>query len=122
MPPRPFWFPSFFRPLLLAAGLLAFQPSYADPVPVPPSKAAYVGEWLGEKMRLKIHQDGHVEYKRDRPNKHLDLNVDLQGFDGDNFDVGTSFVRSTFVVSKPPHRENGKWKMTVDGVELTRVD
>jgi hypothetical protein len=26
------------------------------------------------------------------------------------------------VVSKPPHRVGDKWKMTVDGVELTRVD
>lgn len=25
-----------------------------------------------------------------------------------------------FVVSKPPQPEGGKWKMTVDGVELTR--
>jgi hypothetical protein len=25
-------------------------------------------------------------------------------------------------ISKPPHREGGKWKMTVDGVELTRVE
>jgi hypothetical protein len=118
MLPRPMW----FRSLLLAAGLLAFQPSYADPVPVPSSKSAYVGEWLGEKMRLKIQQDGHVEYKRDRPNKHISLNADLQGFDGDDFDIGVGFVRSTFVVTKPPHRENGKWKMTVDGVELTRTE
>ncbi len=107
---------------LLAACLFAAAPSFADPVPVPPAKANYVGEWVGEKMRLKIRQDGHVEYKRDRPGKNLDLSVDLQGFDGDNFDVGTSFLSSTFVVGKPPHREQGKWKMTVDGVELTRVD
>jgi hypothetical protein len=110
------------RAILLAACLCAAQPSFADPVPVPADKAAYVGEWIGEKMRLKIQQDGHVEYKRDRPGKNLDLSVDLQGFDGDNFDVGVSLVRSTFVVSKPPHREGGKWKMTVDGVELTKVD
>lgn len=112
----------FLRSVLFAACLLAAQPSFADPVPVPAAKAAYVGEWLGEKMRLKIHQNGQVEYKRDRPGKNLDLQVDLQGFDGDNFDVGTSFLRSTFVVGKPPHREKGKWKMTVDGVELTRVE
>jgi hypothetical protein len=31
-------------------------------------------------------------------------------------------VRSTFVVSKPPHRAGGKWKMTVDGVELTKSE
>jgi hypothetical protein len=28
---------------------------------------------------------------------------------------------TTFVVSKPPQLEGGKWTMTVDGVELTRV-
>ena len=110
------------RAILLAACLCAAQPSFADPVPVPADKSAYVGEWLGEKMRLKIQQNGQVEYKRDRPGKNVDLHVDLQGFNGDNFDVGVSLVRSTFVVSKPPHREGGKWKMTVDGVELTKVN
>jgi hypothetical protein len=110
------------RSILFAACLCAAQPSFADPVPVPADKAAYVGEWLGEKMRLKIQQDGHVEYKRNQPGKNLSLNVDLQGFNGDNFDVGFSLVRSTFVVSKPPHREGGKWKMTVDGVDLTKSE
>jgi hypothetical protein len=110
------------RSILFAACLLAAQPSFADPVPVPADKAAYVGEWLGKDMRLKIQQDGHVEYKRNKPGKNLDLNIDLQGFSGDSFDVGFSLVRSTFVVSKPPHREDGKMKMTVDGVELTRTE
>ena len=115
-------FRPLFRSMLLAAGLLAAQASHADPVPVPADKAVYVGEWLGEKMRLNIHQDGHVDYKRDQPGKNINLNVDLQGFQGDNFDVGAAFLRSTFVVSKPPHREGGKMKMTVDGVELTRTE
>nr|WP_314542043.1 hypothetical protein [uncultured Massilia sp.] len=110
------------RAALCAAALLAAAPSFADPVPVPADKTSYVGEWLGEKMRLKIQPDGHVEYKRDRPGKNLDLSVDLQGFHGDDFDVGTSFFKSTFVVSKPPHRAQGKWKMTVDGVELTKTE
>lgn len=110
------------RLALTAAALLAAQPSFADPVPVPAAKAAYVGDWVGENMRLNIHQDGQVEYKREKPGSKLDLHVDLQSFNGDNFDVGTSFLHSTFVVSKPPHREQGKWKMTVDGVELTKVD
>lgn len=96
--------------------------AHAEPVPVPAGKMAYVGDWQGKDMRLQIARDGAVKYKRDRPGRKLDLSVDLQGFEGDNFDVGTSMVRSTFVVSKPPHREGGKWKMTVDGVELTRVD
>jgi hypothetical protein len=87
--------------VLFAAGLLAAQPSFANPVPVPADKAACVGEWLG---------------------KNLSLSIELQGFNGDNFDAGYSLVRSTFVVSKPPHREDGKMKMTVDGVELTRTE
>jgi hypothetical protein len=110
------------RALLFAGCLLASQPSFADPVPVPANKAAYVGEWLGEKMRLKIHQDGKVEYKRDQPGKNVSLSIELQCFDGDNFDAGWSVFHSTFVVSKPPHRVQGKWKMMVDGVELTKVE
>jgi len=110
------------RATMFAACLLAAAPSFADPVPVPADKAAYVGDWRGKDMRIHLKQDGHVEYARKQPGKDLNLNVDLQGFKGDNFDVGFSLVRSTFVVSKPPHREGGKWKMTVDGVELTKVD
>jgi hypothetical protein len=65
------------RSILFALCLCAAQPSFADPVPVPADKTSYVGEWLGENMRLKIQQDGHVAYKRDRPGKNVDLNVDL---------------------------------------------
>jgi hypothetical protein len=43
------------RSFLLAACLPASRPSFADPVPVPPAKADYVGEWVGEKMHLTIH-------------------------------------------------------------------
>jgi hypothetical protein len=109
------------RTAILAACFLPFA-AHAAPVPVPPEKMAYVGDWQGKDMRLKLAKDGKVEYKRDQPNKKLNLNVDLQGFNGDNFDVGVMLVRSTFVVTKPPHREGDKWKMTVDGVELTRVN
>lgn len=107
------------RAAILAALLLPLA-AFADPVPA--DKQAYVGDWQGKDMRLQLNKEGKVKYKRDRPGKKLDLSLDLQGFDGDNFDVGFALVRSTFVVSKPPHREGDKWKMTVDGVELTRVD
>ena len=109
------------RTAFLAACLLPL-PALAAPVPVPAEKMAYVGDWQGKDMRLQLAKDGKVKYKRDQPGKNLDLSVDLQGFNGDNFDVGVMLVRSTFVVSKPPHRVGDKWKMTVDGVELTKVD
>jgi hypothetical protein len=112
-----------FMPTLRTAFLAALLlPLAAQAGPVPADKLAYVGDWQGKDMRLQLAKDGKVKYKRDRPNKKMDLSVDLQGFNGDNFDVGAFLVRSTFVVSKPPHREGDKWKMTVDGVELTRVD
>ncbi|RZA33759.1 MAG: hypothetical protein EOP92_19205 [Lysobacteraceae bacterium] len=104
--------------LALAVGLFASSVAWADPVPA--DKQAYVGNWQGKDMRLSLSKEGKVKYKRDQPGKRLDLSLDLLGFNGNNFDVGVSFARSTFVVSKPPHREAGKWKMTVDGVELTR--
>jgi len=107
------------RAAVLAACLLPLA-AFADPVPA--DRQAYVGDWQGKDMRIQMAKDGKIKYKRDRPGKKLDLSLELQGFDGDNFDVGFALVRSTFVVSKPPHREGDKWKMTVDGVELTRVD
>ena len=106
--------------LVLAAGLLSNSAAWADPVPA--DKMDYVGDWQGKDMRLSLSKDGKIKYKREQEKKKVDLSIDLLGFNGNNFDAGWSFMRSTFVVSKPPHREGGKWKMTVDGVELTRVD
>jgi len=106
--------------LLLAAGLTVSAAAWADPVPA--DKQSYVGSWQGKGMQLSLSKEGKVKYKRNEPGKNLDLSLDLLGFSGDNFDVGVPFLRSTFVVSKPPHREGGQWKMTVDGVELTRTE
>jgi hypothetical protein len=89
--------------------------------PVPPAKAAYVGEWRAEKVQLVIRADGYVQYERRSANGRTTINAPIQRFDGDNFVVGVGFVRTTFVVSRPPHREGTRWKMTVDGVELERI-
>jgi hypothetical protein len=112
----------FLRTLLLAACLVVSQPSFADPLPVPANKSTYVGDWRGDKTRLQIHQNGQVEYNIDRPGKKVNVNIELISFNGDSFDAGWGIVRSTFVVSKPPYRDHGKWKMVVDGVELTRTE
>ena len=110
----------FIRTILLASALLLPQVSFANPVPK--DKLHYVGEWKGKQMRLQIEKDGKVEYERNREGKSVDLNIELKGFNGDNFDAGVSVVRSTFVVSKPPYRDGSDWKMVVDGVELTKVE
>lgn len=106
--------------LILAAGLFTSAGALADPVPA--DKLAYVGTWTGKDMRLSLSRDGKIAYKRDQEKKKVDLSIELLGFKGNDFDAGFGFMRSTFVVSKPPHRDGKVWKMTVDGVELTRED
>ncbi len=73
-------------------------------------------------MELLITRDSKVHYKRRRSRGETSVNGPLQKFKGDDFSVGFLFLSTTFVVSKPPHQEGEKWKMTVDGVELTRSD
>jgi hypothetical protein len=88
--------------------------------PVPQDKAEYVGDWRGPDMRLVITPEGHVNYQRRRGASSTSVNAPLLGFDGDNFSAGMGFLRTTFVVSKPPYRDGAQWKMVVDGVELVR--
>ncbi|MFC5526820.1 hypothetical protein ACFPPA_13845 [Rhodanobacter ginsengisoli] len=101
--------------LLVLAALLA-----GCGKPVPPGKAAYVGEWHSAAMAMLITQDGSVAYRRVEGGVSKSISGPLQRFDGDDVVVGVGPIKTTFVVSLPPHRDRGVWKMTVDGVELTR--
>lgn len=71
-------------------------------------------------MELLISQDGNVAYRRVEGGRTTTINAPLQEFDGNNFKVGVGPMSTTFVVSVPPHQVGQDWKMTVDGVELTR--
>jgi hypothetical protein len=96
--------------------------SFAVPLPVPVSKAAYIGDWQGKDTQLKISADGKIFYKRSTPEKQVNLSIDLASFDGNNFVAGVGIIKSTFHVTKPPTKSGDKINMTVDGVELTKVD
>jgi hypothetical protein len=71
-------------------------------------------------MALLITQDGSVAYKRLEGGVSKSIDGPLKEFQGDNFVVGVGFVTTTFVVTAPPHQADDDWKMTVDGVELTK--
>lgn len=88
--------------------------------PIPAEHSAYVGEWHGTAMALLITQDGSVAYRRFEGGVNKSIDAPLKEFEGDNFVVGIGPISTTFVVSVAPHADSGKWKMTVDGVELTR--
>ncbi len=90
--------------------------------PLPPDKAEYAGEWKGPDIYLLITRDSKVSYKRTRQRSQTSLNLPIRHFQGDNFSVGYLFTFTTFFVSKPPYQDGDKWKMVVDGVELTRSD
>lgn len=89
--------------------------------PVPPEKAAYVGQWSAPQMSLLITQEGRVEYRRVEGNASTSVSGPLQGFRGDNFDVGIGPMSTTFVVSSPPAADGDGMRMTVDGVVLVKV-
>lgn len=89
--------------------------------PVPAEKSAYVGEWRSQTMALSITPGGEVAYQRVKGGTTTSVNGPLQRFEGDNFVVGVAFFNTTFEVSKPPYQDAARWKMVVDGVELTKV-
>lgn len=89
--------------------------------PVPPDKAAYVGEWQGLAMSLLITQDGSVAYRRLEGGVNKSIDAPLKAFEGNDFIVGVGPMKTKFVVSVPPHAEGDTWQMTVDGVVLTKV-
>ena len=88
--------------------------------PIPQEKSTYVGEWRGTAMALLITQDGSVAYRRLEGGVSKSIDGPLKQFEGDNFVVGVGPISTMFVVTVPPHQDGEQWKMTVDGVELTR--
>ena len=89
--------------------------------PLPSEKLAYAGQWRSTTMSLLITESGNVNYRRVDGGMSKSINGPVQAFEGDNFVVGVGPIKTTFVVSMPPHEDGGAWKMTVDGVALTKV-
>ena len=91
-------------------------------IKVPADKLDYVGLWTSLEVRLFIHANGRVEYEKNTGGSKKSISAPIQKFEGNNFVVGALGINTTFVVSETPHRDSsGVWKMTVDGVELTRT-
>lgn len=91
--------------------------------PLPPERADYAGLWRTADTRLLITPQGRVEYVQSRNGFHKSIKAPLKRFDGDSFVVGLGPISTTFVVSRAPQRgADGRWTMTVDGVEYVRED
>lgn len=107
--------------LLVLLPLLLMLSACAQPLP--PERAAYVGTWRNGDTSLTITAGGRVAYFVSRDNGfHKKIQAPLQRFEGNDFVVGVGPFATTFVVSAPPQARPRGWTMTVDGVELHRVD
>jgi hypothetical protein len=91
--------------------------------PVPPARESFLGEWRSteKEMYLLILADGTVRYRRLKRGAKVEITGPLRAWHGNDFEVGFGPFSTRFEVSAPPHEDGGRWTMTVDGVELTRV-
>ena len=90
--------------------------------PLPVDKADYVGHWQGEGVRLVIRADGQASYERVKEGRRTSLSGPAHSFTVEGFKIGIGPLSVGFKVGSPPTRTDGEWRMTVDGVVLTRLD
>ncbi len=95
--------------------------------PIPPDMKDYIGEWQGQwqsgSMKLSIAPDGGVEYERKVGSTSKSIaGGKITKFSGNDFEVESFIVTTTFKVGKPPYQNGKRWKMVVDGVEVSRKD
>jgi len=108
----------FVSTTLLCATLLL---SACQAQPLPPDKAEYAGHWRGGGVDLVITAEGRADYTRREGKGTVEVSGPI-GWKGDDFVIVVMVVKTAFDVSEPPHESHGIWQMTVDGVELTRID
>jgi hypothetical protein len=107
-----------FVPALLLTALLLTACS----TPLPPERADYAGVWRNGNTMLAITPQGRVLYRVERGNGfRKSIEAPLKRFEGNDFVVGLGPISTTFVVTqKPQQQPDGRWTMTVDGIELVR--
>lgn len=106
-------------PAMLA---LVFLLLVACSEPLPAAYADYAGHWRGDGVLLVIGPDGHADYERVREGMRTSIEGPAHGFSREGFRIGLGPLSARFEVQVPPHLTEGRWRMTVDGVELTRVE
>jgi len=88
--------------------------------PLPKSKRRYAGVWTAPGFFLSISREGYVDYKRVKGSGRVKVRGPIRRYEGNDLIVGIAFFTTRFRISSPPRYSKGRWRMTVDGVELTR--
>lgn len=100
--------------LLLASVCLAA----CDAKPVPADKAEYAGTWEGGGMHLSVTAEGRATFSKD--NGAVKFSGPITQWFEEDFVVGVMVMRRKIDVTAPPHQVDGRWRMSVEGIELTR--
>lgn len=90
--------------------------------PVPVDKRDYIGHWQGEGVLLVIRADGQANYDRVKDNRRTSIQGPAHSFTTQGFKIGIGPLSASFRVQSPPGEVDGTWRMTVDGIKLTRRD
>lgn len=88
---------------------------------VPFDKQAYVGRWFGRGVELEMTPEGTVKYVTRQGPTSKSMLAQLRRFQGDDFEAGVWVLAQDFEVSEPPAYRDGRWTMTVNGVQLQRT-
>lgn len=110
---------------LLLLAVLACSRGGSKEFSFPADKRDYIGDWSGQfdggTMKLSIESDGTVNYERRKGSGHKKITGGkISKFDGNDFEVKVLLISTTFKVEKPPYQDGERWRMVVDGVELSR--
>lgn len=82
----------------------------------------FVGDWKAVGMNLVITHDGSVYYKKYKSGWKKEINGTFKEFKGNTFIIKVLWIFPvTFRIDEPPHKSDNKWKMRIDGVELTKM-
>ena len=90
--------------------------------PLPAEYADYAGHWRGDGVLLVITEAGHADYELVSGGSRTSIEGPVHGFDGRAFRIGIGPLSARFKVQEPPHFAGGRWRMTVDGHRLVRVE
>lgn len=102
-----------------ATALLLAACSSGTALPAP----EFVGDWSAPGVNLSLSADGQIAWRKvDEDDSAHSVIAPLRSFSPKKFSAGFWLFSSSFHVDKPPVRDGAVWRMTVDGVELIRLD
>jgi hypothetical protein len=84
--------------------------------PAPPPSGDYVGTWTNGGVTLIIQPTGTVNYSSEGGTTSTSYDGPVSDWSNQRMD----FLIGGATIDVAPHDDGGTWKMTVDGVELTR--